>query len=104
MFDAIQTLHQKAFIVHKDIKPENFRVKSSDHSIKLIDFGIMTEFQNQKGVHIPECQVGFMGSPLTGSITALECFNQSRRDDLESLAYTYMFILDRSKIPWADDF
>lgn len=29
--------------------------------------------------------------------------NQSRRDDLESLGYTFMFLINPAQIPWAQD-
>jgi hypothetical protein len=44
-----------------------------------------------------------MGSNKTGSIRAMEGYNQSRKDDLESLGYTYMLLLDSERVPWNGD-
>jgi serine/threonine protein kinase len=42
MFDAIETLHKLAKVVHRDIKPDNFRMH--DGKVKMIDFGLVTEY------------------------------------------------------------
>lgn len=101
MFDAIHLLHQEAKLLHKDIKLDNFRIQQGQ--VKLIDFGIVAEYQDKEGVHYPQYDTSFQGTPLTGSIAALEGKNHSRRDDLEGLAYTFMFMFDQSKIAWASD-
>ena len=103
MFDAIHLLHQDAKMVHRDIKLDNFRVDDQGQ-VKMIDFGIVAEyFDSQKGCHYTQYEILFQGTPLTGSISALEGRNHSRRDDLESLAYTFMYLFDHNKIPWARD-
>ena len=43
MFDAIYLLHSKAKLVHKDIKPDNFRVQD-DGVVKMIDLGLVSEY------------------------------------------------------------
>ena len=54
----------------------------------------MIEFLNQ-GYHItPQCNVGFLGTPFTASIDAMEEHSQSRKDDLESLGYNLMFLIN----------
>jgi serine/threonine protein kinase len=42
MFDAIAAIHCQALVLHRDIKPDNFRIQ--DNQVKIIDFGLMTEF------------------------------------------------------------
>ena len=86
--------------VHQDIKPDNFLISSKDHKVRVIDLGIMTELMNN-GVHKALAKHGFQGTPSYASIKALEGFTLSRRDDLECLAYTIMYLYDPSKIPWA---
>jgi len=39
MLESIQELHEKSVYVHRDVKPENFRVDSNG-KVYLIDFGI----------------------------------------------------------------
>ena len=103
MFDAIQLLHSEAKLLHKDIKLDNFRVDDSGH-VRMIDFGIVAEYQEKEsGKHYEQYETQFQGTPLTGSITALEGKNHSRRDDLESLAFTFMYLFNPEKIPWAND-
>ncbi len=103
MFDAIHLLHQDAKMVHRDIKLDNFRVDDQGQ-VRMIDFGIVAEyFDSQKRSHYTQYETLFQGTPLTGSISALEGRNHSRRDDLESLAYTFMYLFDHQKIPWARD-
>jgi hypothetical protein len=41
--------------------------------------------------------------PLTASIALMERKPYNPRDDLESLAYTFMFLVEPSKVPWAND-
>ena len=103
MFDAIHLLHSEAKLLHKDIKLDNFRVDDSGH-VRMIDFGIVAEYQDKEsGKHYQQYETQFQGTPLTGSIDALEGKNHSRKDDLESLAYTFMYLFDHHKIPWAQD-
>ena len=39
---AINYMHCKG-IAHRDIKPENFLIDTSDHTLKLVDFGLSIE-------------------------------------------------------------
>jgi len=41
MIDAVQELHQASYI-HKDIKPENFRILGK--KVVIIDFGLAMEY------------------------------------------------------------
>jgi hypothetical protein len=47
--------------------------------------------------------VGFAGTPQTASISAMHEMKQSRKDELESLAYNFMFLIDYSMVPWVKD-
>jgi hypothetical protein len=69
----------------------------------MIDFGIVAEYQDKSGVHYPQLQTIFQGTPVTGSISAMKGYNHSRRDDLESLAYAFMYLIDYTNVPWAND-
>jgi hypothetical protein len=55
------------------------------------------------GKHIDQRESEFCGTPFTASIRALEGHAQSRRDDLESLGYNFMFIINPDLIPWTKD-
>ena len=69
----------------------------------MIDFGIVSEYQDKNGVHYPQYETAFQGTPVTGSIAAMKGYNHSRRDDLESLAYAFMYLIDFTKVPWVND-
>ena len=103
MFDAIRLLHLEAKLLHRDIKLDNFRVDDSGR-VRMIDFGIVAEYlDSQRGTHYAQYETLFQGTPLTGSIAALEGKNHSRRDDLESLGYTFMYMVNEQEIAWAKD-
>ena len=71
----------------------------------MIDFGLVKEFNESEDSQnsSPENPQGFLGTPFTGSIDSLEGKGFSRKDDLESLAYNFMYMLDKMAIPWIKD-
>ena len=81
--DRIQWVHSK-YIVHRDVKPDNFLIGRKDPNIiYLIDFGLSKKYKSSKtGKHI---RFSFTGK-LTGTIryasaNALRGGEQSRRDE-----------------------
>jgi serine/threonine protein kinase len=57
MFDAIYYLHQDGKFLHKDIKPDNFRIQ--DNQVKIIDFGIVAEYLDNLGNHYQQYDTPF---------------------------------------------
>ena len=95
MIDVIEYLHVKGF-VHRDIKPDNFMVKSTTlERIYLIDYGMTKKYANYNASH------GFTGSLLFASINAHKQLPYARRDDLESIIYTTLFLLCNT-LSWAN--
>ncbi|AYU79500.1 casein kinase I / CK1.5 [Leishmania donovani] len=102
LLHRIQYFHEKGF-VHRDIKPENFvfGCRSKAHILYIIDYGLSKLYwEVKKNSHIPFAE----GRPLTG--TARYCstnvhrgFEQSRRDDLESIGFLLIYFL-RGNLPW----
>lgn len=105
---ADQFLHRLEFVhskhmIHRDIKPENFVMGTGDkgHHVYLIDFGLSKKYWDSRtNQHIPYKE----GKPLTG--TARYCsinthlgFEQSRRDDLESIGYLLIYFA-KGFLPW----
>jgi serine/threonine protein kinase len=91
MLEIIESVH-KHFVVHRDIKPQNFMIKSGD--IYLIDFGLATFYIGEDGEHCPnKSSTTIIGSPLFVSIRVHEGNRYSRRDDLISIGYLYLWML-----------
>ena len=102
MIERIEFIHSKG-IIHRDIKPANFLVglKKKKNIIYLIDYGLSKRYidKNTKE-HIPYKE----GKGLTGTARYVSLFThngieQSRRDDIEGIAYNLIF-LAKGKLPW----
>ena len=95
---VIESLHNRHYI-HRDIKPANFMipVDSSSPVTFLVDFGLAQRFRNPAiYLHTPYLP----HNPIVGtlpftSIVGQQGSTQSRRDDLESLVYTIIYLARR---------
>ena len=101
MISCVEYVHKFNYI-HRDIKPDNFvmGVGENANKVYIIDFGLSKKYIDQFGKHIKFCT----GKSLTGtaryaSVNALEGYEQSRRDDMESLLYVWVYCL-RGRLPW----
>lgn len=99
--ERLQYTHSCGYL-HRDIKPENFvmGLGPSSHIVYIIDVGLAKAWRDSSGRHIPFAD----GKSLTGtaryvSINTHEGYQQSRRDDLESVTYLLMYFL-RGSLPW----
>ena len=91
ILEIIESVH-KHFVVHRDIKPQNFMIKSGE--IYLIDFGLATFYIGEDGEHCPnKPTTAIIGSPLFVSVRIHEGNRYSRRDDLISIGYLYLWML-----------
>lgn len=92
IINILKHIHERGFI-HRDIKPENFLLTTEKpKKIHIIDFGLTKPYMIN-GSHIDYKQKQhFMGTPDFSSINAHNFCEQSRRDDLESLSYTLIYL------------
>ena len=98
----VEYIHSRLFI-HRDIKPENFvlGLYRKSHVVHIIDFGLSKRFADPSTMkHIKYRD----GKSLTGTARYVSCnthngIEQSRRDDLESLGYLFIYLLNGT-LPW----
>ena len=104
---AIQALSRlrelsKKGIIHRDLKPDNFLIGQNENRdiIFLIDFGLSKNYIDENNKHIEFSKdSGFIGTPRYASVNSHLGYEQSRRDDLETLAYIMVYFL-KGKLPW----
>ena len=105
MIDRLEFIHSK-YIIHRDIKPDNFLVGNPDTSlIYLIDFGLAKKYMSSRtGRHLKfSINKKWSGTSRFASANTLRGVVQSRRDDLESLCYILLFIM-KGGLPWDNIF
>jgi len=114
MYSAVgilESVHRR-YVLHRDIKPDNFMVKSGE--LYLIDFGMATFYIDGFSKHLIESgsridgeysdpDVGshenIVGTPNYVSYHVHCGFRGGRRDDLISLGYMYLMLHNKS-LPW----
>ncbi|KAK8506310.1 hypothetical protein V6N13_016473 [Hibiscus sabdariffa] len=101
----LEKMHSKGY-VHGDVKPENFLLGQpstpQEKKLFLVDLGLATKWRDSSsGLHVDYDQRPdmFRGTVRYASVHAHLGRTASRRDDLESLAYTLIF-LHRGRLPW----
>ena len=98
LVEKLQAIHERGYL-YNDLKPDNIVVGDFDGQklgeIRLIDFGISKKYLDEHGNHIQKSNESiFRGNMIFSSINAFNFETLSRRDDLISLCYLLVFILD----------
>ena len=81
MIQRLYILHNY-FLLHRDIKPQNFMLHLKTNKLFLIDFGFCKRY-NYDGVHIEQGTISKMiGTPNFVSINVHKGIEPSRREDV----------------------
>ena len=97
--ECLKAVHHCEF-VHRDIKPENFCVRKDDQNVlSIVDFGLCKRFKRD-GKHIKfRDKKSLLGTPRYMSLNCHDGYELSRRDDIESLLYMVLCLLNPG-LPW----
>ena len=102
MINILKYIHDK-HIIHRDVKPDNFVMGRKEHNgtLYIVDFGLAKKYRSSRTLRqLPLTKrKSLTGTARYASIHALQGYEQSRRDDLESVGYTLMYLL-RGNLPW----
>jgi serine/threonine protein kinase len=100
MVDLLETFHGKGYI-HCDLKPDNIMIGDFKENLEnmnkiyLIDFGLASKFLDDNGNHIKFCQdIPFKGNLIFSSKNAFAKVTLSRRDDIISLMYMIIYLIE----------
>jgi serine/threonine protein kinase len=96
---VLETIH-KLGIIHRDIKPDNLMIKERNQ-LYIIDFGLSKWFLDSSGNHIKEkTNKPMVGTIKYSSVNIHNGIEPSRRDDIESLCYSFMSLYEKELL-WA---
>jgi serine/threonine protein kinase len=102
--NVLETIHTLG-ILHRDIKPDNLMIKERSHNanqLYVIDFGLSKWFLDSSGNHMKEKTTKTMvGTIKYSSINVHNGIEPSRRDDIESLCYTFMSLYGK-ELMWVN--
>lgn len=99
IINIVKDIHDMG-IIHRDLKPENICL-NANYEPFIIDFGLAKKiiYNNR---HIEERKIkNLIGSPNYISLNIVKLIEPSRRDDIESLFYIYIYML-LSDLVWIE--
>jgi serine/threonine protein kinase len=97
MIEIIENIHNNC-VIHRDIKIDNFMILENE--IFIIDFGLATFYIDGNNIHVPcKNREYITGTPKYISINIHNGIEPSRRDDLISIGYLYLYLY-YGNLPW----
>ena len=106
MLTLVERFHFNGF-VHRDLKPQNFVIEYCENTfprfpeVFLIDYGLAKGYiESDEKTHTPFAQKkSLKGTVRYSSIHTHLGIDQSRRDDMQSLGYIFVYMA-LGKLPW----
>ncbi|CAG8499863.1 1284_t:CDS:2 [Ambispora leptoticha] len=120
MVNIMEGVHRQG-IVYRDVKPDNFLLEydfklpefdqeqppdiqllyQNQHTVSIVDFGSSDSYRDPKtGRHITYQKDRYKtGTHSFVSLKVHDGLSHTRRDDLESLGYLFVYLI-RGKLPW----
>ena len=93
----IKNVHSRG-VVHNDIKPQQF-VINNERKFSLVDFGLSKKYMS-KNIHKEQTtEKKIVGSFFMASCNCHKKLSLSRRDDMISLAYMFIYLYTGT-LPW----
>lgn len=89
--------------MHNDLKPDNIVIGFKDpENVYLIDYGLGCKFI-ENGQHIKKVFLQkFSGNIIFASLNSCRGNSKSRRDDIQSLVYLMIYLLNKCQLPWSN--
>ena len=101
LLSTLDALHQHN-IIHRDIKPDNIMYNTVG-KLTLIDFGLCKIYKNNNQ-HIPFKKIdNIIGTVNYISVNIHNLHEPCRSDDVESVIYVLLYLLNPDNIEWSND-
>ena len=97
----MEAIHERG-LIYRDVKPDNFLWHPQEQTVYIVDFGMAKQWWTDRTTrqHIPfRDKKSLSGTARYMSINTHLGREQSRRDDLESLAHVFLYF-SRGSLPW----